>query len=72
MRLGELLRQKTELGMSASDLAVKLGVTRQAVSQWMSGASSPGLEMARRIQDLTKIPMADWTEPSKQSSRKTA
>lgn len=63
-RLGEKLKPRTELGMSAADLGRELGVTSQAVSQWLRGDNLPRPEVMRKLQELTGIPMQDWTEPA--------
>jgi len=40
-------------GMSQSDLARELGVTRQAVSAWLRGKSKPSLRKLLKLEDLT-------------------
>ena len=42
MTLGEKIQAlRTDIGLSQEDLAERLGVSRQAVSKWESGASDP-------------------------------
>ena len=61
--LASKLECRTELGMTASELARKLGVTPQAVSGWIRGKAVPGPETLRALEDVTGIPMRAWTEP---------
>jgi len=42
-----------DTGMSQSDLARELGVTRQAVSAWLRGKSKPGLGKLLALDDLS-------------------
>ena len=45
MKLGEkICAQRKKLGLSQEELAVRLNVTRQAVSKWETGTSVPELE----------------------------
>ncbi len=45
MKLSEkILRHRKQLGLSQEELAVRLGVTRQAVSKWELGTSVPELD----------------------------
>jgi transcriptional regulator with XRE-family HTH domain len=60
--LSDLLEPKTKLGMTAADLARKLGVTPQAVSGWLKGRATPTPETLRELEDIAGIPMRDWTE----------
>lgn len=62
-RLATLLEPRTELGVTASELARKLGVSPQAVSGWVNGKATPTPDTLRQLEDLTSIPMRDWTEP---------
>jgi transcriptional regulator with XRE-family HTH domain len=71
-RLAEALTPRTELGMTAAELARTLGVTQQAVSQWLKGENIPRADMMRRLEDLTGVPMRDWTEPADSSASEPA
>ena len=51
-RLGALRRAK---GMSQEDLAEKMGVSRQAVQKWESGASTPEIENLVRLGDFFEV-----------------
>jgi transcriptional regulator with XRE-family HTH domain len=56
-----LTKYASRRGMTQEKLAVILGVTQETISRWMSGSSTPRLEMAVRIQDLTKrVHPKDW------------
>ena len=45
MKLGEkIAAQRRKLGLSQEELAARLNVTRQAVSKWETGTSTPELE----------------------------
>lgn len=50
------------------DIARKLGVTRQVVSQYLSGETRPSLEMAVRIEDAFHIAPRVWCEPPRFAS----
>ncbi len=59
LRLGEALSPKV---MSQAELARKLGVSAQSVSDWVAGKSKPKPDLMAQIEDLTGIPMRAWTE----------
>ena len=53
MTLGEkILSLRTARGMSQDDLAEKLEVSRQSVSKWETGQSTPALDKIIRLADL--------------------
>lgn len=53
MTLGEkILSLRTARGMSQDDLAEKLEVSRQSVSKWETGQSTPDLDKIIRLADL--------------------
>lgn len=53
MTLAEkILSLRTERGMSQDDLAEKLEVSRQSVSKWETGQSTPDLDRIIRLADL--------------------
>jgi transcriptional regulator with XRE-family HTH domain len=66
--LAEKLEPRTTLGMTAAELARKLGVTPQAVSGWIKGKAVPTPETLRALEDVTGIPMRAWTEPAVDAS----
>lgn len=45
-------------------LAVKLGVTQQAVSAWLHGIARPDPERMAKIEELLGVPMRDWVVES--------
>jgi len=49
-------------GMSAREVAAKLGCTELSVRSWASGRRVPTIELARRIEALTGIPIAAWVQ----------
>lgn len=44
-----IVKSRKEQGMSQEQLAQKLHVTRQAVSNWETGRSQPGLDMLEAL-----------------------
>ncbi len=53
------------------DLAKKLGISRQAVSKWETGATIPDLEVLLKISKLYNITINDILEPKVQPRRIT-
>ena len=51
----------TPSGMTAAELAEKLGVSQQAVSDWVHGVRVPKAKVLAQIEDILKIPMRAWT-----------
>ena len=50
MSIGETISAAREAqGMTQSDLAGKVFVTRQAVSRWETGATTPGVDMCKLL-----------------------
>lgn len=47
--------------MSAADLAGALGISPQAVSNWLTGIARPRPELMARVEDIVGVPMRDWT-----------
>lgn len=74
------LRRKS--GLSQEQLAEKIGVSRQAVSKWESGLSTPELEKLRALSEFFQITIDELTgdgspsggreEPKAPPPRKTA
>lgn len=56
------LRKRFRPAMTGAELARELGVTRQAVGNWLAGTHLPSPDLMARIEDLTGIPMRAWTE----------
>ena len=56
MSLGDNIRQLRAINMlSQSDLAEKMGVSRQTVSKWESGMASPELEKLVALGELFRV-----------------
>lgn len=54
-----------EVNLHTRDIAAKLGCTELSVRSWASGRRVPTIELARRIELLTAIPIAAWvSQPS--------
>ena len=50
-----LNKYRKQKGLSQEELAFRLGVSRQSVSKWESGQSTPELELIIEIADLFGI-----------------
>lgn len=60
MNTGEKIRQIRKMsGMTQEELAEKLNVSRQTISKWESGLSSPDLENAANLCSLFQISLDD-------------
>lgn len=46
-----------------SDLARRMGITRQAVNKILNGKRIPGGKMAKKLEDATGIDMRTWMFP---------
>ena len=53
----QLAAERRRAGLSQEALAARLGVTRQAVSNWEGGKSQPDLEMLKKIAAQLSIPI---------------
>lgn len=49
--------------MAQSELARKLGVSPQAVGDWVHGRAIPSPKLMAQLEDLLGIPMRAWTVP---------
>ncbi len=59
MTVKDVLPQlRKEKNMTQEDLAKKLYVTRQAVSRWENGETTPGIDMAKLIALALDVPVA--------------
>jgi transcriptional regulator with XRE-family HTH domain len=47
--------------IAPGELAERLGVSKQSVSDWLRGDSLPRPELMAKIEDITGVPMRSWT-----------
>lgn len=60
MDLGDqLLKQLEVVGMSQAELANRLGVQRQAVTNWVKGHSRPSRDNLVRLEDILGVPRGE-------------
>lgn len=52
-----ITRIRTEQGLTQEEMARKLYVTRQAVSRWETGETSPGIDMVKLICTTFQVPL---------------
>jgi transcriptional regulator with XRE-family HTH domain len=45
---------------TSTEIAKRLGVSRQTVDAWCTGAAVPYVEHAAALEDLLGIPIRDW------------
>ncbi len=57
-----LPKLREEKGMTQQDLARKLFVTRQAVSRWETGETTPGIDMTKLIAVTLDVPIGTLLE----------
>lgn len=74
MELSEkILKLRKQAGLSQQDVAERLGVSRQAISRWETGAVSPSADSLKMIGQLFKVPvdylLDDEAEPEEASNR---
>ena len=50
-------------GLSQEQLAEKIGVSRQAISKWESGTSTPELEKLLALSDCSEMCIRDRVKP---------
>ncbi|MEK0306665.1 zinc ribbon domain-containing protein [Bifidobacterium favimelis] len=63
MPIRDLLpRLRKAANMTQADLAGRLYVTRQAVSRWETGETSPGIDMAKLIAYVLEVPVVELLE----------
>jgi len=53
----------TRAKVHAREVAAQLGCTALSVRTWASGRRVPTIELARRIEALTGVPIAAWVRP---------
>lgn len=47
-----LIMLRNMFGMSQEEIAVKIGISRQAYAKWESGATVPDIEKCKRLADF--------------------
>ncbi|MBQ9069376.1 MAG: TipAS antibiotic-recognition domain-containing protein [Eggerthellaceae bacterium] len=58
MAIKDVLPQlRKDRGLTQEDLAAKLFVTRQAVSRWETGETTPGIDMSKLIASVLDVPV---------------
>lgn len=63
MAFNEMLAKlRKERGLTQGELAKKLYVTRQAVSRWENGDTTPGIDMVKLISVVLEVPIARLLE----------
>ena len=63
MPIRDLLpRLRKAANMTQADLAARLSVTRQAVSRWETGKTSPSIDMAKLIAYVLEVPVVELLE----------
>ncbi len=55
--------------LHARDVAVEIACTSASVAAWASGRRVPTIELARRIERLSSIPIAAWVEVAREGER---
>lgn len=56
MEIGERLKlRRNELGLTQDQVAEKLGITRQTMSNWENGRSYPDIERIVRLSDIYQL-----------------
>ena len=57
-----LPRLRRERNLTQEDLARKLFITRQAVSRWETGETTPGIDMTKLIATVLNVPVSELLE----------
>lgn len=71
MRLPEKLSLlRKEKGLTQSELAERMDVSRQAVSRWEAGESAPSTENLRRLCELYDVPLDELFNGSRREPEK--
>jgi len=55
----KILEVRTKQGLTQDELAEKLSVTRQAVSRWENGETTPSLETLKSFAELFKVDICE-------------
>ena len=60
MQIGNKINQLRKLsGMTQEQLAEKLNVSRQTISKWESGSSSPDIESVVKVSEIFQVSLDD-------------
>lgn len=63
MAMKDIITQiRTEKGLTQQQMARELYVTRQAVSRWETGETSPGIDMVKLICTTFHVPLERFFE----------
>lgn len=62
-RLADMIQPKKRR-YTVTEIAERLGVSRQTVTAWCSGASLPQVEHAMALEALLGIPVREWQRPA--------
>ncbi|WP_136193722.1 zinc ribbon domain-containing protein [Actinomyces procaprae] len=63
MAIGEVIAEVRALrGMTQDELAQRVMVTRQAVSRWETGATTPGIDMCKLLATALEVPVTRLLE----------
>ena len=55
-----LIMLRNMYGMSQEEIAVKIGISRQAYAKWESGATVPDIEKCKRLADFYDVTIDSW------------
>lgn len=63
-KAGQRLRTwREDAGLSQRDVAARLGIEQSTLCRIEQGRNQPGLQIAIRIEKLSKLPVAIWFTP---------
>lgn len=60
----------TSTDSTQEEVAEKIGVSRQAVSLYLLGRATPGLDVALRMRDLLGVSLDTWGRAGKRAARR--
>ena len=67
MQIGNKINQLRKLsGMTQEQLAEKLNVSRQTISKWESGSSSPDIESVVKVSEIFQVSLDDLLKEGEQ------
>lgn len=70
MKLGSRIKKcRTQAGITQVELAKRLGVTPQAISQYERGIKNPKLDTVKRIADALEVPWTDLCDDVDEHTR---